>query len=63
MITDNDSDHEAIAKVVLELKVHEFLIAPEDIKAILIRFEKLLYDYESSKADFISCPHCREYIK
>jgi len=48
MINVNDTDYEAIAKIKHQLDVHEFLVDPDDLRKLIIRFEKLLYDYESS---------------
>jgi len=48
MININDTDYEAITKIKIQLDDHEFLVDPDDIRLLIIRFEKLLYDYESS---------------
>jgi len=48
MIYNNDSDYEAIKKVQHQLDVHEFLVDPDDIRALIKRFEMLLEDYVAS---------------
>ena len=48
MIYNNDSDYEAIKKVQTQLDAHEFLVDPDDIRALIKRFEMLLEDYVAS---------------